>query len=79
MFSVADGASADGGLAGAAVWTPPGIWRFSLGDEARVAPGVLGIFGAGGSVRLLKLLAAVERAHLREPHYYLFAIGADPA
>ena len=32
-----------------------------------------------GSVRLLKLLGAVERAHLREPHYYLFAIGADPA
>ena len=64
---------------GAAVWTPPGAWRFSLADEARVATGVVSAFGAAGSVRLLKLLGAVERVHLRAPHYYLFAIGADPA
>jgi ribosomal protein S18 acetylase RimI-like enzyme len=66
------------GFAGAAVWMPPGKWRFSLVDEARLAPTVLGAFGAGGTVRLLKLLGGVERVHLREPHYYLFAIGADP-
>ncbi len=67
-----------GDFAGAAVWMPPGAWRFSLTDEARVAPGVLAAFGAAGTVRLLKLLVGVERVHLREPHYYLFAIGADP-
>ena len=44
-----------------------------------MAPAVLASFGATGTVRLLKLLGAVERAHLREPHHYLFAIGADPA
>lgn len=63
--------------AGAAVWTPPGQWHISLADQARVAPAVLRAFG-GGVVRLLRLLAAVERAHLREPHYYLFAIGTVP-
>jgi len=68
-----------GDVAGAAVWMRPGRWRFSLVDEARMAPAVLTSFGATGTVRLLKLLGAVERAHLREPHYYLFAIGADPA
>ncbi|HEY1586492.1 MAG TPA: GNAT family N-acetyltransferase [Polyangia bacterium] len=68
-----------GDVAGAAVWMRPGKWRFSLVDEARMAPAVLASFGATGTVRLLKLLGAVERAHLREPHYYLFAIGADPA
>ncbi|HXU73931.1 MAG TPA: GNAT family N-acetyltransferase [Polyangia bacterium] len=68
-----------GDFAGSAVWTPPGAWKFSLADEARVAPAVLGAFGAAGTVRLLQLLAGVERVHLREPHYYLFAIGADPA
>ncbi|MCU1277248.1 MAG: family acetyltransferase [bacterium] len=68
-----------GDFAGAAVWMPPGKWRFTLGDEARVAPGVVAAFGATGTVRLLKLLAGVERVHLREPHYYLFAIGTDPA
>jgi ribosomal protein S18 acetylase RimI-like enzyme len=68
-----------GDFAGAAVWMPPGKWRFTLGDEARVAPGVVAAFGASGTVRLLKLLYGVERVHLRDPHYYLFAIGADPA
>ncbi|HEY2744761.1 MAG TPA: GNAT family N-acetyltransferase [Polyangia bacterium] len=69
---------AAGDFAGAAVWAPPGGWHFSLGDQARVATRVVGAFGAGGTVRLLKLLGRVERAHEREPHYYLFAIGADP-
>jgi ribosomal protein S18 acetylase RimI-like enzyme len=68
-----------GDFAGAAVWVPPERWRFSLLDEARVAPGVLAVFGVAGSLRLLKLLAGVERVHLHEPHYYLFAIGTDPA
>jgi len=68
-----------GDVAGAAVWMPPGQWKFRLVDEARLAPTVLGAFGATGTVRLLKLLTGVERVHLREPHYYLFAIGADPA
>lgn len=68
-----------GEFAGAAVWVPPDQWRFSLVDEARLAPAVLASFGAAGTVRLLRLLGGVERAHLRAPHYYLFAIGADPA
>ena len=69
---------AAGDFAGAAVWAPPGGWHFSIADQARVATGVLGSFGAGGTVRLLKLLAGVERVHVHEPHYYLFAIGTDP-
>lgn len=68
-----------GDTAGAAVWMPPGQWKFRLVDEARLAPTVLGAFGAAGTVRLLELLMGVERVHLREPHYYLFAIGTDPA
>ena len=68
-----------GDVAGAAVWMPPGSGSSRLVDEARLAPTVLGAFGATGTVRLLKLLTGVERVHLREPHYYLFAIGADRA
>jgi ribosomal protein S18 acetylase RimI-like enzyme len=63
---------------GAAVWAPPGCWHVKLRDQARMAAPVLGTFGTG-FVRLLKLLSAVERVHLREPHYYLFAIGTEPA
>ncbi len=68
-----------GDFAGAAVWMAPGRWRFSLADEARLAPTVLATFGGAGTLRLLRLFVGVERAHLREPHYYLVAIGADPA
>ena len=68
-----------GDFAGAAVWTAPDRWHFSLADQARLAPTVVTTFGAGGTVRLLRLLGGVERVHLREPHYYLFAIGTDPA
>lgn len=64
--------------AGAAAWAPPERWRFGLLEQARMAPAVLGAFG-GAVGRLLRLQHRVERAHLREPHYYLFAIGVDPA
>jgi ribosomal protein S18 acetylase RimI-like enzyme len=69
-----------GDFAGAAVWAPPPHhWRIGLLDEARLAPPVLAAFGVGGSARLVKLQVATARRHLKEPHYYLFVIGADPA
>ncbi len=68
----------DAGVHGAAAWAPPDRWKFSFADEARVALPVLASFGVK-TARLLELMIAVERRHLREPHYYLFAIGADPA
>jgi ribosomal protein S18 acetylase RimI-like enzyme len=39
---------------------------------------MVALFG-GRVLRLLSLLYALEAQHLREPHYYLFAIGTDPA
>jgi GNAT superfamily N-acetyltransferase len=62
---------------GAAVWIAPNRWKLGLLDEARLAPSMIGVFG-GGVVRLLKLLGAIERAHLAEPHHYLFIVGTDP-
>ena len=69
-----------GDFAGAAVWTPPGEWRFTLARRgARRARRGGGVRRAPGRCACCKLLGGVERVHLREPHYYLFAIGADPA
>ena len=69
-----------GEFAGAAAWAPPPHhWRIGLVDEARLAGPVLAAFGLGAVGRLLKLQLATARLHMKEPHYYLFVIGADPA
>ena len=69
--------SAAGAGAGCAVWDPPESWRVGLLAQARVAPSMVALFG-GRTLRLLSLLSALEKQHLHEPHYYLFAIGTDP-
>lgn len=69
-----------GDFAGAAAWAPPpDKWRIGLVDEARMAAPVAAAFGAGAIVRLLQLQMATARVHMKEPHYYLFVIGADPS
>lgn len=60
-------------LRGAAISTPPGAWR--------VPPRVMFAQGALFGRRLARaaiLLPAVERRHLREPHYYFAHIGVTP-
>lgn len=60
-------------LLGAAISTPPGAWR--------VPPRVMLVQGALFGKHLARaaiLLPAVERRHLREPHYYFAHIGVTP-
>jgi ribosomal protein S18 acetylase RimI-like enzyme len=64
---------------GGAIWFPPGKWRLGflqqvrlIGDMARVAtwrrlPGVL------------NGMNSVEKRHPQPAHYYLLAVGVDPA
>jgi ribosomal protein S18 acetylase RimI-like enzyme len=65
-------------FAGAAVWDPPGYWKVSILQMIRFGPAFIKIFRTR-CLRGLALLNAVERHHPREPHYYLFALGTDPA
>jgi GNAT superfamily N-acetyltransferase len=62
------------GVAGAAIWRSPGHWDT---DELRTALGVARALGrrTGAGVAMGRAMA---RAHPREPHWYLFAIGVDP-
>jgi GNAT superfamily N-acetyltransferase len=60
-------------LAGAALSLPPGGWRASL----RVTLLEGGAFGAHLS-RAARLAAAIERRHVREPHYYVRDVGVLP-
>jgi GNAT superfamily N-acetyltransferase len=66
------------GFAGCAVWDPPESWTVGLFTQARLAPSMVALCGRR-VMRLLSLLSAMERQHLREPHYYLAQIGTDPA
>lgn len=61
-------------LAGASISAPPGAWRVPL--RAMLVQGSL--FGIH-LARALRLLGAIERRHLREPHHYFAHIGVAPA
>jgi GNAT superfamily N-acetyltransferase len=60
-------------IAAAAIWRPPG----RQGEQLRTLVGL--VHALGRRVGAATALAhAMERAHPREPHWYLFAIGVDP-
>jgi hypothetical protein len=75
-------AHADGKVAGAAVWLPPGTYprgvRRDVKQYLRSAPTFAYCGRRVG--RALALLSAVDKAHheLQEPHYYLAILGTDP-
>jgi len=62
----------------AAIWRPPGAWHIPLWQYVTNGPQMLGIFG-GNTLRALAAMDTMERRHPREPHWYLQAIGTDPA
>jgi len=62
---------------GVAAWSPPGQWKFPTSAAVRSAPAMLSGFGVGGLRRSLKLLGRLEKAHPREPHWYLEFLATD--
>jgi GNAT superfamily N-acetyltransferase len=66
------------GVAGAAIWMPPGSMQTTALDEARLMPALL---RAGGRdiVRALRGMGAMEAVHPTEPHWYLPQIGVATA
>jgi ribosomal protein S18 acetylase RimI-like enzyme len=62
---------------GAALWTPPGRWS-SFGALLS-APKLVQAVGLGRVPRVLASVNRVQARHPKAPHYYLFAIGVDPA
>jgi GNAT superfamily N-acetyltransferase len=65
-------------LEGGAIWAPPGKWLVSVGDQARVLPQLVSIFGrripAG-----FRAFNFIEKRHPKAPHYYLAVLGTEPA
>jgi GNAT superfamily N-acetyltransferase len=75
-------AHADGKVAGAAVWLPPGAYPRGARRDTLANLRSLPVITRAGrrSVASLKLLAAVDKVHhaITEPHYYLAILGTDP-
>ena len=66
---------ADGGAA--ALWAPPDRWRSTASDLAHDLLPALRLF-RHRTVRATRLLAAIERRHPRDPHWYLAVLGTHP-
>lgn len=73
-----DVARLGGAVVGAAIWLPPGHWAPTAAEQLRTLPGFALAFGRriGAASELAQ---AMLRAHPHEPHWYLYAIGVDPA
>jgi ribosomal protein S18 acetylase RimI-like enzyme len=65
-------------LAGATLIIAPGRYPLSWLDEIRQSSGCA-TTGPTAIARFLKLTAYMRRLHIPEPHFYLFAIGVEPA
>jgi GNAT superfamily N-acetyltransferase len=71
-------ACAGGEVLGGAIWLPPGRWQPGIGEQILALPGFAHALGRRIG-RATALAQALARAHPREPHWYLYAIGVDPA
>lgn len=63
---------------GAALWLPPGVklrMRLSLGALWHAWRR----FGVGSILRFFRFMSMVQKHHLKDNHYYLFAIGVRSA
>jgi GNAT superfamily N-acetyltransferase len=68
----------EGQLAGIALTVCPGRFPLSIREELLQAAGCA-TTGAAAIVRLLRLTAYMRARHPAEPHFYLFALGVEPA
>lgn len=69
----------DDDLHGAALWSPPGHWRAKPQESVAVLVPSLRLFRSR-TLRALRTIAALERAHPRDrDHWYLAILGTDPA
>jgi len=65
-------------IAGGAVWLPPGHWQPGFREKAQAAPHYAWTLATAWA-RAARYGHALEGAHPKEPHWYLKAIGVDPA
>ncbi len=67
-------------LSAAALWTPPGRWRWRAGwfRQLKETPGFVRAVGVTRLRRVVPAVAALEARHPAQPHFYLFQLAVDP-
>jgi GNAT superfamily N-acetyltransferase len=67
------------GYEAVALWRPPGEWEIPWWQYITNGVAFLDLFGLGGAAHVVGVMDVIEKRHPHEPHYYLQAIGTDPA
>ena len=67
------------GCEAVALWRPPGAWEIPFHQYITNGAEFVGVFGLGGALTVLSTMEVIEKRHPHEPHFYLQAIGTDPA
>jgi ribosomal protein S18 acetylase RimI-like enzyme len=66
-------------IEGGAIWFPPGKWKMGLFDQLKLTPDMLRVASPRRLLGVMSGLSAVEKRHPHDPHYYLMALGVEPA
>ena len=66
------------GIGAAALWDPPDRWQHTGREQLAMMPNLIRVFGLR-SAKVRAVLELMKRVHPEEPHWYLAAIGSDPA
>jgi len=66
-------------LGAVALWRPPGKWEIPAWQYITNGREFFGVFGLSGARRVTAVMDVIEKRHPHEPHWYLQAIGTDPA
>jgi ribosomal protein S18 acetylase RimI-like enzyme len=67
------------GFESVALWRPPGAWHIPFHQYITNGAAFIDIFGFGGAMQVMGAMDVIEKRHPHEPHWYLQAIGTDPA
>lgn len=67
------------GFEAVALWRPPNQWNIPIWQYVVNGGEFLSLFGVGGAARVMGVMDHIEKHHPHKPHWYLQAIGTDPA
>ncbi len=65
------------GIAGGALWLPPGNWPLGLLDNLRLLPHFAASWGRNVP-RALRFSSQMDSKHPHDPHYFLYFLGVAP-
>jgi len=74
-----DACDVTSGYEAVALWRPPNAWHIPPLQYVTNGAAFIDVFGLGGGLQVMGAMDTIEKRHPHEPHYYLQAIGADPA